>query len=106
MVHLAPNERELRRLAGRFAEEETMIRTIALPLALGFALAAPASATAAYEAVHHYRAIHHRDVVARAEAGTPATIFTPVARLPSTIQLEGLSRNPDDCVKYGCVGNN
>jgi hypothetical protein len=33
-------------------------------------------------------------------------MLAPVARIPSTFELEGLSRNPDDCAKYGCVGNN
>jgi hypothetical protein len=86
-----------------------MRQTLALPLALVVALAAPISAAAALTAhgTHHqYRAIHHRSVVASAEAPPPAVILAPVARIPSALELEGLSRNPDDCAKYGCVGNN
>jgi hypothetical protein len=84
-----------------------MIRTIALPLALAFALAAPVSASAAYGPVHHpTRPIHHRSVVARAEPQTPAAMITPAAATHSTLELQGLTRNPDDCAKYGCIGNN
>lgn len=82
---------------------------IALPLALGIGLAVPVSAYAgpnAYGPVHHYRAIHLRSVVASAEAWAPAVVLAPVTRNPSTFELEGLSRNPDGCAKYGCIGNN
>ena len=82
---------------------------IALPLALGIGLAVPLPAYAGPNAsgpVHHYRAVHHQSFVARAESPAPAVMLAPVARIPSTFELEGLSRNPDDCAKYGCVGNN
>jgi hypothetical protein len=82
---------------------------IALPLALGIGLAAHISAYAgpiAYGPAHHYRAIHHRSVVALAQASATAAVLAPATRNPTTFELEGLSRNPDDCVKYGCVGNN
>jgi hypothetical protein len=84
-----------------------MRQKIALPLALGIALAAPLSA---YDAlggpVHEYRAIHHRSVAMRAEAPGQAAIFAPVR--PATFgdhETDGLSRNPDDCVTYGCIDN-
>jgi hypothetical protein len=84
-----------------------MRQKIALPLALGIALAAPLSAHAAFGGpVHHYRPIHHRSVAMRTEAPAPAVAVAPAARIPSALELQGLSRNPDDCVKYGCVGNN
>jgi hypothetical protein len=82
---------------------------IALPLALGIGLAAPLPDYAGANTsgpVRYYRAIHHRSVFRRAEAPAPAVMLAPVARIPSALELEGLSRNPDDCVKYGCVGNN
>ena len=82
---------------------------IALPLAVGIGLAAPMSAHAgpdAYGPVHHYRAIHHRSVGAPAEASGPAVVLARVTRNPSAFELEGLSRNPDGCAKYGCIGNN
>jgi hypothetical protein len=46
-----------------------------------------------------HRAIHQRTLVVRAEAPVPATIF-PYHR------TDGLSRNPEDCLKYGCIGSN
>jgi hypothetical protein len=91
------------------AEEETMKALLALPLALGFALAAPVSATAslnAYGTHHHYRAIHNRSVAMRAEAPAPWAILAP-ARMPAfgDNETDGLSRNPADCNTYGCVDN-
>jgi hypothetical protein len=87
------------------AEEETMIRMIALPLALGFALAAPLSA-AAYGPIHHPRPIHHRNSAMRAEAPAPLTLLVP-ARTPAfgDNETDGLSRNPADCATYGCIDN-
>lgn len=81
---------------------------IALPLALGIALTSSAAAFAANDAsgqrVHRYRAIHHRTVVARAEVPATATIFPARGPYPfNTHETDGLSRNPKDCVKYGCI---
>ena len=83
---------------------------IALPLALGIALTNPAGAFAANDIpgqqLHRYRAIHHRTVVARAEAPAPAPIFPARGPRPypfNTHETDGLSRNPNDCVKYGCI---
>jgi hypothetical protein len=86
-----------------------MKTSIALPLALGIALTSSAAALAAndpYEQLHSYRAIHHRTVVARAEAPAPATIVPARGPWPypsNTHETDGLSRNPNDCVKYGCI---
>ena len=82
---------------------------ITLPLALGIALAVPASAYAALgapEPIRTHRVIHHRSVVARAEARAPAPAYAP-ARLYrfGDHETDGLSRNPDDCVTYGCIDN-
>jgi hypothetical protein len=83
---------------------------IAAPLALGIALTSSAAAFAAnggYEQLHSYRAIHHRTVAApRAEAPAPVTLFP--ARGPwsdpfGAQKTEGLSRDPGDCLKYGCI---
>jgi hypothetical protein len=84
---------------------------IAAPLALGIALtslAAFAANDASGQQLHSYRAIHHRTAVARAEAPTPATLFPARGPWPyplSTHETDGLSRNPNDCVKYGCIDN-
>ena len=86
-----------------------MTQAIALPLALGIALA-PLSAYAALNAdrpVHHYRAAaHHQSLAMRADAPASAMIFGPV-RSPAfgDNETDGLSRNPDDCVTYGCIDN-
>jgi hypothetical protein len=89
-------------------------------LACGFlltalALAAPSSAAEARNLApvsHHHLALHHRSVDPRAAAQVPAApaffpfgwsgSYVPAPRKPET---DGLSRNPDDCVKYGCIDN-
>ncbi len=81
-----------------------MRQKITLPLALGIALAAPLSADALGGPVHYYRTIRHRSVAMRAEAPGQAAIFAPAR--PATFgdhETDGLSRNPDDCVTYGCI---
>ena len=82
-----------------------MKRSIALPLALGIALAGPVSADAglsAYGPVRAHRVLHHRSVVARAPA--PLAALVPAKPAFGDNETDGLSRNPDDCVTYGCVG--
>ena len=83
---------------------------IALPLALGIALTGSAAAFAANDIsgqqLHRYLATHHRTVVVRAEAPAPATRYFVASPWPypyNSHRTDGLSRNPDDCVKYGCV---
>ncbi len=89
-----------------------------LSLALGLALAIPAAAYA-YGGVsppshHHYKRPYHGMVAYRAAAPAPASAsvpsvgFWPPSYTPSHEQyeIEGLTRNPDDCVRYGCIGNN
>jgi hypothetical protein len=64
--------------------------SVALTLALGLALPTVAFADTTEPAVHH------RTV------SPPRTHMSHGERM----RVEGLSRNPDNCVKYGCVGNN
>jgi hypothetical protein len=83
-------------------------------LLMALALAAPGSAAEAknHAPVSGYLALHHRSVDPRAAAQVPAApafflfggsgSYVPAPRNPET---DGLSRNPDDCVKYGCIDN-
>jgi hypothetical protein len=78
-------------------------------LAFGLALTAPASAIAG-DGVHpfHKHAVQMPRVAypglsSNATALAPARVDVPA--LPAT-ETDGLSRNLDDCVRYGCVGNN
>ena len=74
--------------------------------ALGFILAIPlfalpAHSAPAYEAGH--KPPHHRIAdSARARALVSPRSYVPAPRKPATY---GLSRNPDDCAKYGCIDN-
>jgi hypothetical protein len=87
-------------------------------LACGFVLMAlvlavsNSVATAAGAMVAHHHAVRNEAVDPRATAQVPAspTLFSlpsfgsyvPAPRKPET---DGLSRNPNDCVKYGCIDN-
>jgi hypothetical protein len=88
-------------------------------LACVFALAALALAepnsvahAASPAPVGRYVALHHNSVDPRAIAEVPTTpvgfwagffgSYVPAPRKPET---DGLSRNPNDCVKYGCIDN-
>ena len=78
------------------------------------ALAAPDSVAQAGSPapVGRYRTVHHI-VDPRGTAEVPATpalfwpglfgSYVPAPRKPET---DGLSRNPADCVKYGCIDSN
>jgi hypothetical protein len=78
------------------------------------ALAAPSTvAVAGGEApVSRYLTFHHKSVDPRAIAQVPAVpaffllpsfgSYVPAPRKPET---DGLSRNPNDCVRYGCIDN-
>jgi hypothetical protein len=64
-----------------------------------------------YLTVHH-NSVHHNSVDPRAIAEVPTApaffslgsfgSYVPAPRKPET---DGLSRNRDDCVKYGCIDN-
>ena len=62
---------------------------------------APAHGAPAYEAGH--KPPHHRIAdSAKARALVSPGFYVPAPRNPAT---DGLSRNPDDCAKYGCIDN-
>jgi hypothetical protein len=93
--------------------EESMTASRRLSLALGLALAAPVAAYAhdgASKPVHHRHraALRRATALAAAPPAAPVLGFWPPAYVASPEQHEtdGLSRNPDDCVTYGCIDNN
>jgi hypothetical protein len=83
-------------------------------LFMTLALEAPTFAAEArnHAPVSHYLALHHRSVDPRATAQVPAApafflfdwsrSYVPAPTKPET---DGLSRNPDDCARYGCIDN-
>ena len=85
-----------------------------LPLALGLALAVPTAAYALPPSHHHSRPAYHGMVVNRAAPAGPALVSVPSFGfwLPSSMtshqqyEIEGLTRDPDNCAKYGCLGAN
>jgi hypothetical protein len=77
-------------------------------VALGILLAGPVmtypAASASAPTLHRAHP-HHKAVFADAKALAPLSA-TPAAAAPySAHQMDGLSRNPDDCLKYGCIDN-
>jgi len=94
------------------------IRTEAA-LAFGFVLTAlvlaapnPVAEASSSATVGRNLTLHHESVDPRATAQVPAApaffwlpsfgSYVPAPRKPET---DGLSRNPNDCVKYGCIDN-
>ena len=85
-----------------------------LSLALGLALAAPAAAYGAQPSRHHHRPAYHGALVNRAAPAAPTLAsapnlgFWPPSSTASRRQLEveGLTRDTDNCAKYGCLGAN
>lgn len=85
---------------------------LSLSLALGLVLAIPAAALGSPTS-HPYKRPHHATVVYPAPpapglASAPSLGFWTPSYTPSHQQyeVEGLTRNMDDCAKYGCIGNN
>jgi len=83
-----------------------------LSLALGLALAVPGAAYGS-PTHNHTKRPHHATVVypappAPALASAPSLGFWTPSYTPSHRQyeVEGLTRNMDDCAKYGCIGSN
>jgi hypothetical protein len=82
-------------------------------LLTALALAAPSSLADASDAtLSRYLTFHHKSVDPRATAHVPAApaLFSPAffgsyVPAPRKPETDGLSRNPDDCVKYGCIDN-
>jgi hypothetical protein len=78
-------------------------------VAFGVAVAAPVSALASDGAhpFHKHAVQMHREahagVSSNATALAPMPAVVPVAPARET---DGLSRNLDDCVKYGCIDSN
>ena len=92
-----------------------------LVVALGFALAIPMEASVSEAATPaHKDRIHVRRAVSRFVDPIPAALgsLDPFARALAPAQAmvpatpgpkpdwvrEGLSRNPDECARYGCIG--
>jgi hypothetical protein len=77
-------------------------------VALGILLAAPVMtypAASANAPPIHPAHPHHKANFAGAKALTPLWA-TPTAAAPySAHKTDGLSRNPEDCAKYGCIDN-
>ena len=78
------------------------------------ALAAPSTvAVAGGDApVSRYLTFHYKSVDPRAVAQVPAKpalfslpFFGSYVPAPRTPETDGLSRNPNDCVRYGCIDN-
>ncbi len=94
--------------------EETMSASLRLSLALGLALSLPAAVDAAAPSHHHDRQAYRGTVIYRAAAPAPVPAAAPsfglwsLAGAPShrQFEVEGLTRNLDDCAQYGCIGNN
>jgi hypothetical protein len=87
-----------------------MKMSVLASLALGITLALSMAAYATQgdpTPVHSHRAIHHKTISSHVTALAPTIpSATPWLREPEPYEMEGLSRNPDDCAKYGCIGNN
>ncbi len=72
-------------------------------LALGAALAVPLSANAApSERALRHSPTHHQTVVARSWRPR-ALVVAPARPAFGDNETDGLSRNRDDCVTYGCI---
>jgi hypothetical protein len=69
---------------------KSVFPSVALAIALGFVAPSVAFADTTEPAVHQHVVAPHKAHMSRKER----------------LRIEGLRRNPDDCVKYGCVGNN
>ena len=88
-----------------------------LSLALGLAFAAPVGAYAYDDDSPRRIATTSPRIIDRS-----AKALSPIARAAAVpgfepwspsyttsheqYEIEGLTRNPDDCVRYGCIGNN
>jgi hypothetical protein len=96
---------------GHYLEEDRMRFATTLALALGAGLAVPMSAYVSKAAtLAHKHQIHTRrhvqgfvDPVATGLA--PAIAIVPATQAPKPDWVrEGLSGNPDECARYGCIG--
>jgi hypothetical protein len=87
-------------------QEIKMNASIRALTAIGFILAIPLFAIPVLGAPAHeegHKTAHHRVAeFAKARALVSPGFYVPAPRKPET---DGLSRNPDDCAKYGCIDN-
>jgi hypothetical protein len=91
-------------------------------LALGLALSLPGASYAsdgASKPLHRHHIVRHNGVDHRQAVAAGATAYAPAMVFPflglsanssdvhqsDVHETDGLSRNPDDCVKWGCVDN-
>jgi hypothetical protein len=75
------------------------------PIALAFALAVPFLASPAVSAPAHkttHRLGHHSAM----DFTAASALANPVAPVTDDHKTDGLSRNPEDCSRGGCIGNN
>jgi hypothetical protein len=88
--------------------EDEMKSLLNTSVALGLLLAAPLTTSAAASAsapTMHRTHPHHRANFADAKALAPLWAAPAAAAPYSAHDIDGLSRNPDDCAKYGCIDN-
>lgn len=99
------------RLSRRMSSEAGLACVFALAV---LALATPNSVAHAGSSapVSRHLTVHHNSVDPRAIAQVPATpalfplgLFGSYVSAPRKPETDGLSRNPADCVKYGCIDN-
>jgi hypothetical protein len=99
-----------------------MRTTLLAFLALGLALSLPGASYAsdgASEPLHRHHVVRHKGVDHRQAVDAGATAYAPPILFPAfglwansssvhqsdVHETDGLSRNPDDCVKWGCIDN-
>ena len=89
------------------------MKRLALSFALILAVPAMAIAATAPEGIHRGTLRHHQPMIHRRVAETQVIppmrpmVFSSAQRVPHRVyEIEGLTRNPSDCVVYGCIGNN
>jgi hypothetical protein len=87
-------------------QEIKMNASIRALTAIGFILAIPLFTIPVLGAPAHeqgHKTAHHRVAeFAKARALASPGFYLPAPRKP---EIDGLSRNPDDCAKYGCIDN-
>ncbi len=90
-----------------------MRRRFALSVALTLAVPAMALATTAPQDIHrgtlhhHHALIHRRVTDMQVMPPVRPMAFSSTLHVPHRVyEQEGLTRNPSDCVIYGCIGNN
>jgi hypothetical protein len=101
MILIRIQMEETMRIASTFA---TMV-----PVAFGLAVAAPTPVLAGDGAnpFHKHAFQTHQVVYASYSANATAlAVGRAVAPAVPATETDGLSRNLDDCVRYGCIGSN